>query len=68
MTPWQIRTVVRYRDYGLLPDTHTLRVLCQPTPDEREELQRLRVPEQAIGSKDAVQRWMATRGAVGALQ
>lgn len=68
MNAYRLRALARYRDFGILPDTLTVLLLCKPTEAERQTLLGLEIPEAAFGSRHAVDQWIARNGMKGILQ
>lgn len=62
MHAYRIRALARYRDFGVLPDTLTVLLLCDPTEAEKRALRDLELPESAFGSRHAVDQWLAQQG------
>lgn len=67
MNAYRIRALARYRDFGILPDTLTVLLLCAPTEDETQALNDLQIPASAFGSRQALDQWIAHQGLKGAL-
>ena len=68
MNAYRIRALARYRDFGILPDTLTVLLLCKPTAQEVQALRDLELPDAAFGSRQTVDRWINHAGLKGALQ
>lgn len=67
MSAYRLRALARYRDFGILPDTLTVLLLCAPTDAEERALHDLQIPERAFGSRHALDQWIAHQGLKGAL-
>lgn len=67
MNAYRLRALARYRDFGILPDTLTVLLLCAPTEAEKQALHDLEIPDRALGSRHAIDEWIAHQGLKGAL-
>ena len=67
MNAYRLRALARYRDFGILPDTLTVLLLCAPTEAESQALRDFELPERAYGSRQALDQWIAHQGLKGAL-
>lgn len=68
MNAYRLRALARYRDFGILPDTLTVLLLCKPTEAETQALRDLEIPAEAFGSRQALDQWIARQGLKGILQ
>jgi hypothetical protein len=60
-----VKSLTQYRDFGLLPNTHAMRVLLEPTKSDLVELAGMGIPAIAYGSREAVDAWMQRKGRKG---